>query len=239
MLKLFNKKIFAFFILLFCTLLLLVFTILPLVQKINHTIKIYYPLLQPDTPTIYLYNHGLQLHGELPKTIVLENGVKVFFDFQVNDTLITNSPVGSIFIGEDAIKIKTRSEVKGIRCDEINIDKEPLIIEPLKVKSLVNRLLSIILVIISLIFTGFVLALLYLLAIISAGLGLMIDTFRDGPNSFTFYLNLSSVILLAFIVSNVLFSIKAFLHLKLFLVVYLLSIIAVSYSIISFQNKKL
>lgn len=239
MLKLLNKSSFSLLIILLCTLLLFIAAILPLAHKISNYAKLYYPLLEPTTPTIYLYDHELRLEGEIPKTIQLENGVTIFFDVQVNDSLLNGSPVGSIFIGEDAVKIKTLKELREIRYDKIKVDQAPLIIEPLKVKSLVDRLLSFILLSISLIFTILVFLLAYLVAVLSAGIGLMIDAFRDGPNSFTFYLNLAGVVMLAFILLNFLFGINVFPHWKIVLPAYLASYIAVSYSIISFHNKKL
>jgi hypothetical protein len=236
--KLFNKKLFSFFVLLFCSLVLFLITILPLVHKINHKIEIYTPLLKADTPTIHLFNHRLKLNGEIPKTIELANGIMVYFDVQVNDSLINASPAGSVFIAEDAIKIKTKTEIKEFNCSEIEIDKEPIIIEPLKVKGVINSLSSIIMVITGLLFTTFTFMLLYLAVAFSAGIGLMIDTFRDGPYSFTFFMSLSSLFLLAFILAYFLLNIKALLSLKIFALIYLLSFIAVSYGFISFRKSQ-
>jgi hypothetical protein len=237
--KFLNKSYLSFLIMLLCTLFLFIIAIMPLVHKISDSVKLYYPVLESAAPTIYLDDHKLKLEGEIPQTIQLENGVTIFFDAQVNDSLLNNSPAGSVFIAENAVKIKTRSQLREIRYDKIKVDKEPLIIEPLKIKSLIDRLLSAILLITSIVLIVLVFLILYLAAVLSAGIGLMIDAFRNGPNSFTYYLNLAGLVMLAFIFINFLFGIKVFPYLKIVLISYLTCYIAVSYSIISLQNKKL
>lgn len=237
MAALLSRHRFAFLLLLGSAVILSFFIFRPILHQVYSVVDLYYQSLQADTPTVKLYHHRLEFDGVIPTTIRQENGVTLFFDHQANDSLLAASATWSVYIAQDFIKIKTPAKIRELPINQISVeDNEPLVLEPLKLKRLIARFLTLLKWGGGLLVAVSTLAMLYLIAAISAGIGLMIDAFRNGPNDFTFYFGLGAVLVLIYTVLRVV--VPANVPFRLTALSYLIVYLALSYLIVSKQLSK-
>ncbi len=204
------------------SLILTFFLILPLLTWLQDIVDFYEPALNETTPTIVLKNGYIEFKGQIPQQITLADGVIIFFDKVVNDSLLQAAPVRSVFIAEYEMQIKTKQNIQTITFDNIKSDDDDVILEPLKVREKLLRYRTKIFVVISIVSVFFVTLFVFLLVFFAAGVGLMVDTFSNGPHTFKQMLNLSAPLLLVFILIGIIFQLVTFSDIKLMILLYIL-----------------
>mgnify|MGYP006285092849 CR=1 FL=1 len=153
MVKLPTQKRYAILPIVAGSILWTIFVVMPILNYLQSLVDFYEPILNETTPTIHLYDGRIEFQGSIPQKITLANDVEVFFDSTFNDSAFQQSPVRSVFISSQTIHVKTKNETKTYSLDDIEVDSEPLVLEPLQVKEILRKYRDIAFVIISI--TGF------------------------------------------------------------------------------------
>lgn len=222
MLRLSPKKRYALIPVFFGTLLITVFTILPLVHSITNLIDMYEAVLNEQLPILRLYDGRIDMEGKLPQKIILENGTYVVFDTTYNDSLFRDLPANSLFISERDIRIKIKAEILTWSLDKIRIGEkdEPLLLEPSKMREKIQKYRNLTLIIIGVAIFFIVAMSLISITFFAAGIGFMIDAFTQGAFSFGELLNLAAFILLFVIFLWIIFGSNSITTFKIFIIFY-------------------
>ena len=238
MVKLPTQKRYAILPIVAGSILWTIFVVMPILNYLQSLVDFYEPILNETTPTIHLYDGRIEFQGSIPQKITLANDVEVFFDSTFNDSAFQQSPVRSVFISSQTIHVKTKNETKTYSLDDIEVDSEPLVLEPLQVKEILRKYRDIAFVIISI--TGFfaVLVACTLIALFGAGIGIMVDAFSSGPFQFGALLNLSSLFLLAASLVWIIFGFESFADFKTVVIFYFIIFITFVYLTILLRRIK-
>lgn len=222
MVKLSSKKRYAIIPLLIGTLLIAIFKILPLVQYIDKLIDLYEPVLDEKLPIVQFYDGRIDIEGELPHKVTLENGAYVLFDSIYNDSLFKDLPATSLFISERDIRIKTKAEIVRLSLDKIILEDkgESMVLEPLRLREKIQRYRNLAIIIIDAALFFLIAMSLTGIALLAAGIGFMIDAFTQGAFTFGELLNFASFTLLFFIFLWIIFGSNSMTVLKIFVIFY-------------------
>ncbi|MBN1560308.1 DUF1189 family protein [candidate division KSB1 bacterium] len=196
MTRLLQQKRFSIIPIVATTVILSVYIIIPLLQRLDHYVDLYEPVLNDTTPTIILQDGKIEFEGNIPQHIELASGVEVFFAEIVNDSLFQLAPVNSVFISSQEIWHKRSDGIKKYDLQQMQIDDEPLVLQPLQLREKLHRLRNTVFVILIVTLMVGLFLILVVLAYFGAGVGIMIDAFQNGPYSFAELLNWSSIFLL-------------------------------------------
>lgn len=175
-----DKKRYSLLAALIAAILITVLIIMPGVRLLNDYIRLYRPVLSKDIPTIILKDNGLELKGELPKTVTLKNGVKVFFDRKPDKDRFLSVPQHSVFIAEKELWIQRKSDVKKIDLENLNSDDGPQELNPVEIGEAIDKYARAF--IIGLTIASIILSFLinWLFVLFGGGIGLMVDAFGNG-----------------------------------------------------------
>jgi|GEM_PF-7064178 len=175
-----DKKRYSLLAALVAAIFVTILLIVPSVQLLNDYIDLYRPVLSKDIPTIIIKDNGLELKGDLPKTVTLKNGVKVFFDSTTNKERFQSVPRHSVFIAEKELWIQRKSDVKKLDLEGLNADDGPQELNPVKIGAAIDNYarLFIIGVTVACIISSFFIN--WLFVLFGGGIGLMVDAFGNG-----------------------------------------------------------
>ncbi len=231
-----TKNGFILAALLFSTFIFFYFRVLPFSVKIEKVFQRYYPLLQTQTPTLELQNKHLTFRGNVPQTVHLDDGVVVVFAPKGDVPLPDDAAEGSAQISETAVRCLTAKGWKEFFFENLNIEKDPLVIEPIEVKKWVDRFLNKVKIGLTVSAFAGLFLLFSVTALLAAAIGFVIDAFRNGPYSFKFYFGSAVLLLTVFIITVSVLSIKNRFGAAFFL--YLVAQVALTNLVLSFEKQK-
>lgn len=229
MIKILKKKKLFLLAIFLCALFLAALYSVPISAKFHSVLLLLDPIFDAQTPVIRLHTEGLSFDRAVPYKIVLDNGVQIIFDKEADSTAFLSSQNYSVFIAMDKILYKKSDKIKSISLENIEIDKDYLEIDPVKVGLFLKKFSTMIvlatgLLLLVLLFVG-----LYLLVLLAAGLGIMIDAFSNGPYTFGALLNGAALMLLVSVIGFMLLGRLSFKYLEYILIIYYLIYLTLVY----------
>ena len=237
MIKIPQKKRYSFLVLLISAIFLAVYYSIPLSEKLNSFLRLIDPVFDENTPIIYLSSGEISFDRQAPHQIVLENGVHILFDAFADSTVLDTLPPFSILVATDKILYKTKEETKEILVKDIEIERDHIEINPVKVGILLKKFSSVLLVSTSFfVFIGFFICM-NIIVLIAGGIGIMIDSFSNGPFTFPALFNFAGFLFALFVIFWVLFGFSSIIALKYFLIAFLTLYIFVIYFSVRFSHR--
>jgi len=208
----------------------------PLVDAMQEYILLYRPALNENTPKItFLPNGGIQLDGPLPTTIELENQVLVIFDTTPDTSRFNDAPRRSVFVAEKELWYKTKDDIKEFDLMEISSDGDTTHIDPVHFGKKVDKYNSIFITILTILVIGSFFLMIWLVAALGGGIGLMVDAFTRGQMSYAQCMNIASLYLFLIISISVFFKKGALDHFLLLFFGYLV-LSAVTVRVVNYFN---
>jgi hypothetical protein len=242
MIRIPSKTIVPILSILLNSIVLTYFLILPLLTWLQDIVDFYEPALNETTPTIHIKDAHIEFEGSIPQQITLADGAIIFFDKTVNDSLIEAAPPRSVFIAEEELRFKTKKAViDTVTFENIKVDEDKVVLDPIKVREKMLQYRTKVFAIIAIIAVIGMALMVYLPVNFAAGVGLMVDAFTNGPNSFKQMLNLSSILLLFVVLIGIIFRLGSFRSIKILALCYvvLTGVLIYAYTSLASQVNKM
>jgi hypothetical protein len=190
----YGKPIWITAVLLSCLVVCLVWTF-PVIQQAVKYVDLYKQVFTYGLPTITVNNGGLELQGDLPTTITINNNIKVVFCIDANEAMLKDAPLGSVVISESWILRKTAKGINWIGLKNIKVD-HPLLLNPESIRQKIDTFLHLAVIVANVLTAILTILLLLVVVVFGAGVGSIIDAFAEGPFRFSDLMAISSVSLL-------------------------------------------
>ena len=233
----FDRKKLSLPVILACSCMIAAFYGFSCFGEMSSTLELLGPVFDEKTPVVILQSGSIEFDRPVPYHLTLENGVEIFFDETADDSVFAGTRPYSLFIAKDQILFKTKKEIKKIAVDDIEIEKEPFEVNPVRAGRFLHKFFPLIFAVAVLLSFLALFLIFYLIAAIAAGMGIMIDAFSNGPYSFGALLNGSSLLLLLFSLIWLLFGLSTIEHLRLLLIAYFFIFTMLVYSTIKSSKR--
>jgi len=217
-----KKKRLSLLVILFCAFLPAVFYSIPISAKFSSGLQMLQPLFNARTPIIHLQTEGLSFDRPTPYKITLENGVQILFDETADSTALLSAQNYSVSIAQNNILYKINDQIKSISLENIEIDRDYIEIDPVKVGRLLQRISSALVVVTGLVLFVLLFVVLYLVALLAGGLGIMVDAFSNGPFTFGILFNAAAILLFVAVINWIFWGLCSFKHFKTVLILFFL-----------------
>ncbi|MBN2356444.1 DUF1189 family protein [candidate division KSB1 bacterium] len=159
-------------------------SIAPLLTHIQDRLMLYSDALHDTMPAMTLADESLTFQGDLPKQIIMPDGVEFWFTHDPDSNLIKSSKKFSSVISDTVLFYKGKSRVHRVGFKDISLDSVHTIDGEWltqKVHTIRWKVIPSLLII----STVLIFLLLLILAYFCAGIALLGDAFNNGPLSFT------------------------------------------------------
>lgn len=241
----FSKKVLFLLLLLFNTVLMGIFFILPLENKVMEYVQLYTKAFIEPFPEMKIVSGKIEFLDPVPVKLTIDNSVEIICDTLYNEDYFAGCPENSVFVSNENIYLKTEKGIKQINLASLNIQNSEKNIVPGEIRSFLENYAKIILQFLSVVLFILLYLLLIFIATLGAGIGFMVDAFENGKFNFIQLLNITSIFLTVFLVLNYILYMRdvltvkfLFIHIVLFYLfngcfVYYLT----KFSHISFENR--
>jgi len=179
--------------------------IYPMIHGFGKQALLYLDFLDEQTPVIDVHKGGLVLHGDLPKTLVNKDGIRVVFDHIADESSLKDAAPKSLVVSDTVVLYKSAMKIHHIRLTGIDVDRS-VVLEPTKVRGKIEHYFTVIVGVLTAAVAVLTLIALAITTLIGGGIGTIVD--MNSKSSFTFVSLWSISGATMFIVTSVL----AFLH---------------------------
>ncbi len=155
----------------------------PLIKDFGRQALLYLDFLDERMPVVAVRDGGLVIHGDLPRSMVNHDGIKVVFDHQADETNLMDAAPKSVVISDTLLLYKAATKIHRIRLSKISVNK-PVILEPAKVRATIEHYLTVIVSVVIAVVAGLALVCLSLITLIGGGIGTLIDMNSNSPFGF-------------------------------------------------------
>ncbi|MDZ7722117.1 MAG: DUF1189 family protein [candidate division KSB1 bacterium] len=178
--------------------------IVPASQKINDYISIYRPLFDADSPRILLMEDGVDLQGDLPSRVTLDNGVQVLFDHKPDSSRFADTPRYSLFFTPDELWYQGKTGIRSFDLDGLTSEDDTTVVNTAEMGRKIDHYSQIILISAAFTLTVLIFILNFLLIAFAGGIGIMLDAFGDGNLDYSDTLNIAALFYLPMVILAVL-----------------------------------
>ena len=157
--------------------------IYPIIQGFSKQALVYLDFLDEQTPVVAVRNGGLVIHGDLPRSMVNKEGIKVVFAHDADEANLMDAAPKSVVISDTLLLYKAAAKIHHIRLTKISVDR-PVILEPTKVRTTIEHYLTVIVSVLIAVVAILTFVILAILTLIGGGIGTIID--MNSKSAFTF-----------------------------------------------------
>ena len=194
-----KPKILIPFLIIVNTLFLFLSLEYPAVGKLKDHLSIYREAVSEDMPSIELSEEGIIFVGNLPYTKVLRNGIIFTIDNGVDTVKLKSFPQKSIWLSNHTFLYRKTSKIVHVPLDSINIEMSGSYTGQ-DIEHKVDKFFGPIFTIILIFLFAATLLFIFLLILVGAGMGSIVDTFSNGPYGYKQLLKIASLVQLIWII---------------------------------------
>ena len=178
--------------------------IIPASQKINEYISIYRPLFDAQSPQILLMEDGIELQGELPSHITLDNNVEIFFDQKPDSGKFANTPRYSLFITPDQLWYQGKTRIQSFDLDGLTSENDTTLVNTAEMGRKIDQYSQIVLISAALIIAILIFVVNFIFIAFAGGIGIMLDAFGNGNLEYSDTINIAAIFYLPLVILAVL-----------------------------------
>jgi len=202
--KMLSRKSFFLFVIFLNSIIIGIFIIIPLSNKILEYVRLYSQAFVEPFPEMMISSEKIEFLGPVPVKLTIDNSIQIICDPLPDEDYFATCPRNSVLISENFIWFKTNNGIKkyNLSESEIKITDKPIKLSPSEVSSFLAKYAKLILHILSIVVFILIYFLQLIIVTLGAGIGFMIDAFENGKFNFTQLINTASIFFTIFLVLN-------------------------------------